>query len=133
MLSCLNLSVYNPLAAGKHADKQMLHFPSQEFHLIIHTTVLINSEEKSIFLTTSHNPPNPTTTTKKVLQVMSPAVLVNITLVTLYDTCSVKHTRVPLYEVFQRDRHLLLYSAGVVNMPRDVEELCARVSLSAKA
>lgn len=39
----------------------------------------------------------------------------------------------PLDEVFQRDRHLLLYSARVVNMARDVEELCARVSLSAKA
>lgn len=39
----------------------------------------------------------------------------------------------PLDEVFQRDRHLLLYGAGVVNMARDVEELCSRVSLSAEA
>lgn len=39
----------------------------------------------------------------------------------------------PLYEVFQRDRHLLLYGAGVVNMAGDVKELCAGVSLSAKA
>lgn len=38
----------------------------------------------------------------------------------------------PLNEFFQRDRHLLLYGAGVVNMARDVEQLCARVSLSAK-
>lgn len=42
-------------------------------------------------------------------------------------------TCVPLNEVFQRDGHLLLYGAGVVNVARDVEELCARVSLSAKA
>lgn len=39
----------------------------------------------------------------------------------------------PLDEVFQRDRHLLLYGTGVVNMAGDVEELCAGVSLSAKA
>lgn len=39
----------------------------------------------------------------------------------------------PLDEVFQRDGHLLLYGAGVVHMARDVEELCARVSLSAEA
>ena len=39
----------------------------------------------------------------------------------------------PLDEVLQRDGHLLLYGAGVVNMARDVEELCAGVSLSAKA
>ncbi len=42
-------------------------------------------------------------------------------------------TCVPLNEVFHRDRHLLLYSAGVVDMAGDVKELCARVSLSAKA
>ena len=39
----------------------------------------------------------------------------------------------PLDEFFQGDRHLLLYGAGGVNVARDVEELCARVSLSAKA
>ncbi len=39
----------------------------------------------------------------------------------------------PLDEVLQWDRHLLLYGAGVVNVARDVEELCARVSLPAKA
>lgn len=38
----------------------------------------------------------------------------------------------PLYEFFQRNRHLLLNSAGVVNMAGDVEQLCARVPLSAK-
>lgn len=37
-----------------------------------------------------------------------------------------------LDEVFQGDGHLLFYSAGVVNMARDVEELCARVPLSTK-
>lgn len=42
-------------------------------------------------------------------------------------------TCVPLNKVFQGDGHLLFYSAGVVNMARDVEELCARVSLSSKA
>lgn len=42
-------------------------------------------------------------------------------------------TCMPLNEVFQRNRHLLLHGAGVVNMARDVEELCPRVSLSAKA
>lgn len=42
-------------------------------------------------------------------------------------------TCVPLDEVFQRDGHLLFYSAGVVYMARDVEELCARVSLPAEA
>lgn len=39
----------------------------------------------------------------------------------------------PLNEVFQRDRHLLFYGAGVVNVARDIEELCARVPLSAEA
>lgn len=38
-----------------------------------------------------------------------------------------------LYEVFQRDGHLLLNSAGVVDVTGDVEELCTRVSFSAKA
>lgn len=38
----------------------------------------------------------------------------------------------PLNEFFQGDRHLLLHGAGVVNMARDVEQLCAGVSLSAK-
>lgn len=39
----------------------------------------------------------------------------------------------PLDEVFQRDRHLLFYSAGGVNVARDIEKLCAGVPLPAKA
>lgn len=66
---------------------------------------------------------------------MSPVVVV-VTLnieYTLWHILNVLCTCVPLYEVFQRDRHLLLYGAGVVNMAGDVKELCAGVSLSAKA
>lgn len=39
----------------------------------------------------------------------------------------------PLDEIFHRDGHLLFYGAGGVDMAGDVEELRARVSLSAKA
>lgn len=38
-----------------------------------------------------------------------------------------------LYEIFQRDGHLLLYCARVVNMARDVKELGAGVPLSPEA
>lgn len=43
------------------------------------------------------------------------------------------HTCVSLDELFQRDGHLLLHSAGVVHMTRDVEQFCTRVSLPAEA
>lgn len=48
------------------------------------------------------------------------------------DIFSIINTCMPLYEFFQRNRHLLLNSAGVVNMAGDVEQLCARVPLSSK-
>lgn len=38
-----------------------------------------------------------------------------------------------LNELFQRDRHLLLYSARVFNVARNVEELRAGIPLSAEA
>lgn len=43
-----------------------------------------------------------------------------------------KRTCVPLDEVLERDGHLFLHGAGGVDMAGDVEEFCARVSLSAK-
>lgn len=42
-------------------------------------------------------------------------------------------TCVSLNELLQRDGHLLLHSAGVVDMTRDVEQFSSRVSLSAEA